>query len=114
MKKSVTKRIFGFDTLRFVAITLIVIYHVFPGVLPGGFVAVESFFVLSGFLICQKLIRAKRKEGKNFGTAKSFINYFWNRLARFWPTLLYCMILTLTLAYFANPDLLTGARQNSL
>ena len=62
MKKSVTKRIFGFDTLRFIAITLIVVYHVFPGALPGGFVAVESFFVLSGFLICQKLMRSKKKE----------------------------------------------------
>ena len=114
MKKSVTKRIFGFDTLRFVAITLIVIYHIFPGVLPGGFLAVETFFALSGFLICQKLIRSKRKEGKNFGTAKSFINYFWNRLVRFLPTLLFSIILILTLAYFANPDLLTGARPNSL
>ena len=114
MKRNVVKRIFGFDTLRFVAITLIVIYHVFPGVLPGGFLAVETFFALSGFLICQKLIRSKRKEGKNFGTAKSFINYFWNRLARFLPTLLFAIILILTLAYFAELDLLTGARQNSL
>ena len=114
MKKSVTKHIFGFDTLRFVAITLIVVYHVFPGALPGGFVAVESFFVLSGFLICQKLMRSKKKEGKNFGTAKSFINYFWNRLARFLPTLLFSIILILTLAYFAEPDLLTASRQNSL
>ena len=114
MKKSVTKHIFGFDTLRFVAITLIVVYHVFPGALPGGFLAVESFFVLSGFLICQKLMRSKKKEGKNFGTAKSFINYFWNRLARFLPTLLFSIILILTLAYFAEPDLLTASRQNSL
>ena len=108
------KRIIGLDTLKLIAIVLIVIYHCFPGLLPGGFLAVDVFFVISGFLIGQKLFREKIKEGKKFGRPKSFLVFLGERLKRFLPTLLFCMIITLSLAYFANSDLLTNARQNSL
>ena len=108
------RRIVGLDTLRFVAIVLVVIYHCFPGVLTGGFVAVELFFVLSGFLMGQKLLREYRKEGEKFGGFKGFFRFLWERLKRFLPTLLFCVILTLSLAFFADPDLLTAARPNTL
>ncbi|MBR5046156.1 acyltransferase [Candidatus Saccharibacteria bacterium] len=112
--KIAKKRIVGFDALKCFAIILVVIYHVFPGVFPGGFLAVEIFFAISGFLIVQKLIKTDWKEKEKFGDIKSFWQFFWGRLKRFLPTLLFCMILTLSLAYFADPDILTGARQNSL
>lgn len=108
------KRIIGLDALRCFAIVLIVIYHCFPGMLTGGFLAVEVFFVISGFLIGQKLMRTSWKEGAKFGGFKSFMGFLWGRLKRFYPTLLFCMILTLSLAYFADTDLLTGARGDSL
>ena len=114
MSRVAVKKVFGFDTLRFLAIFLVVMYHCFPGFMPGGFIAVEIFFVLSGFLICQKLIREKRREGKKFGSVKGFFKFFWNRLTRFLPTLVFCMVITLTLAFFADPDILTRARPNSL
>ena len=108
------RRIVGLDALRFVAITMVVIYHCFPGILPGGFIAVEMFFAISGFLIGQKLLRTYRKEGEKFGNFKAFIGFVWGRLKRFLPTLVYCVILTLSLAYFTDPDLLTMARPNTL
>ena len=108
------RRIVGLDALRLVAITMVVIYHCFPGVLPGGFVAVEMFFVLSGFLMGQKLLREYRKSGEKFGGFKNFIWFIAQRLKRFLPTLLFCIILSLSLAYFADPDLLTAARPNTL
>ena len=115
MRKNVAKkRIIGLDALKFIAITLVVIYHCFPGALTGGFLAVEMFFVISGFLMAQKLLRDKHKESKKFGTFKNFLKFVWDRLKRFLPTLLFCMILTLSLAYFADPDLLTAARPNTL
>lgn len=115
MNKGVKKRrIIGLDTLRFFAITMVVIYHCFPGVLPGGFIAVELFFVISGFLIGQKLLRQYRKEDKNFGGFKGFFKFLWERIKRFLPTLLFYIIIILTLAYFADPDLLTSARFNTL
>lgn len=108
------KRIVGLDTLRCFAIALVVIYHCFPGVLPGGFLAVEIFFAVSGFLIGWKLIRTSQEEKAKFGGIKSFGKFVWGRLKRFYPVLLFCMILTLSLAYFADVDLLTAARPNTL
>ena len=107
------KRIVGLDALKCLAIALIVIYHCFPDFLPGGFLAVEIFFVLSGFLIGAKLIRENKDPKKPKGL-KGFFIFVWKRLLKFWPALLLCIILTLSLAFFADLDLLTGARENSL
>ena len=113
MANTMRRRTVGLDALRCFAIILVVVYHLFPGFLPGGFLAVDIFFAISGYLIAKKLIRAGRKD-KKFGGFKSFFKFLVERLIRFLPTLLFCMIITLSLAYFADPDLLTGARPNSL
>ena len=49
-------KLVGINSLRFFAIIFIVTYHLFREFLPGGFLAVEIFFCLSGFLISAKLI----------------------------------------------------------
>jgi peptidoglycan/LPS O-acetylase OafA/YrhL len=41
------------DGLRAVAIVSVIVYHAFPGVLPGGFLGVDVFFVISGDLVTQ-------------------------------------------------------------
>ena len=46
-----TQRTEGFDILRGIGITGIVLYHIFPSVFPGGFLGVPLFFVLSGYLM---------------------------------------------------------------
>ncbi|MBC7559229.1 MAG: acyltransferase, partial [Dermatophilaceae bacterium] len=45
------------QVLRAVAVTLVVVYHFWPRVLTGGFVGVDAFFVISGFLITSHLLR---------------------------------------------------------
>jgi peptidoglycan/LPS O-acetylase OafA/YrhL len=49
------------DGLRALAVAAIVVHHAFPAVLPGGFIGVDVFFVISGFLITRILARGARR-----------------------------------------------------
>ena len=52
------------QALRAVAVGVVVAYHLWPGALPGGFVGVDVFFVISGFLITAHLLREARRDGR--------------------------------------------------
>ena len=52
------------EGLRAVAIVLVVLYHVHAGLAPGGYVGVDVFFVISGFLITGQLVRELRTTGR--------------------------------------------------
>lgn len=69
-------RLGGLDGLRAVAVGLVVVYHIFPEALPGGFLGVDIFFVISGFLITWLLIAEHRLTGK------IALAGFWRRRAR--------------------------------
>ena len=83
------KKLVGINSLRFFAIALIVFYHLFRNILPGGFIAVEIFFCLSGFLIAGKLAQSVLTDG-NF----KYGGFLLGRLKRLYPTLLFCVLLT--------------------
>ena len=102
-------KLVGINSLRFFAIIFIVTYHLFREFLPGGFLAVEIFFCLSGFLISAKLINHidANRELKYWDFIKS-------RLKRLYPTLLAVVVFSLVLGIFIAPDVLTGARRNTL
>ncbi|MBG0739425.1 acyltransferase [Paeniglutamicibacter antarcticus] len=50
--------------LRTIAVGMVIVYHLFPVLLPGGFVGVDVFFVISGFLIVGSLVREAVKTGQ--------------------------------------------------
>lgn len=102
-------KLVGINSLRFFAIIFIVTYHLFREFLPGGFLAVEIFFCLSGFLISAKIINHidANRELKYWDFIKS-------RLKRLYPTLLAVVAFSLVLGIFIAPDVLTGARRNTL
>ncbi|MGY1551681.1 acyltransferase family protein [Microbacterium sp. A588] len=62
--------------LRAIAVLFVVLYHFWPGRLSGGYVGVDVFFVISGFLITAHLVR----ELTSTGTVK--LGQFWARRAR--------------------------------
>jgi peptidoglycan/LPS O-acetylase OafA/YrhL len=62
--------------MRAVAVAMVVIYHLRPSLLPGGFAGVDVFFVISGYLITGHLWRGYQKTG-----SVSLLD-FWGRRAR--------------------------------
>ena len=94
----------GINSIRFFAIILIVAYHLFRNILPGGFIAVDIFFAISGFLVVSKLIRESA-----LGNIK-YHNFVLNRLLRLFPALFISVLLTLILALFVHPDILAGVK----
>jgi len=64
------------DGLRAVAVTMVIAYHLDFQILPGGFMGVDLFFVLSGFLITSLLLREHATDGRIGLVA------FWLRRAR--------------------------------
>ncbi|GAB2466729.1 peptidoglycan/LPS O-acetylase OafA/YrhL [Conyzicola lurida] len=72
------KRDFRTDlqALRAVAVLAVIVNHMWPEVLPGGYIGVDVFFVISGFLITSHLLRESRSTGK------IRLGAFWARRAR--------------------------------
>ena len=83
------------DGLRALAIVLVVGYHVgLPG-FEGGFIGVDVFFVLSGYLITGLLIREVRESGRI-----SFLDFYVRRIRRLLPALALVVLVTLILGGF--------------
>lgn len=83
------------DGLRALAIIPVVIFHAFPNILPGGFIGVDIFFVISGFLISTIIFRELRQE--NF----SFLGFYARRVRRLFPALSLVLASTLIFGWFA-------------
>jgi peptidoglycan/LPS O-acetylase OafA/YrhL len=70
------------DGLRAVSILFVVGYHAHPWLLPGGFIGVDVFFVISGFLITQILV-AQEQAGRF-----SIADFYARRVRRIFPALI--------------------------
>ncbi|WP_215522263.1 acyltransferase family protein [Varibaculum prostatecancerukia] len=93
----------GLDGLRALAVISVITYHLHPSGFPGGFLGVDIFFVLSGFLITTLLLRELSKTGK------VSLGHFWLRRARrLLPALLVLIITVVPAAFLVNRDLLVG------
>jgi peptidoglycan/LPS O-acetylase OafA/YrhL len=93
----------GLDGLRAFAVIVVIAYHLLPGVIKGGYIGVDVFFVISGFLITSLLIR----EHVEKGTIN--LRQFWVRRARrLLPALLIVIGITSTIALIIGGDILVG------
>ena len=87
------------EGLRAVAIVLVVLYHVHAGVAPGGYVGVDVFFVVSGFLITGQLVGELRTDGRI-----SFLAFYARRARRILPAAMLTVIVTaVASALLLNP-----------
>ena len=76
------------DVLRAVAVLLVVIFHAFPSFLPGGYVGVDVFFVISGYLITSIMLTSIR-EGEF-----SLLAFYKKRIRRLFPALIFVLVVS--------------------
>jgi peptidoglycan/LPS O-acetylase OafA/YrhL len=72
------------QALRALAVVLVVIYHMDPRLLPGGFIGVDVFFVISGFLITAHIAKGLERSGGGFKLS----DFYLRRVRRLLPAAL--------------------------
>jgi len=82
------------DGLRAVAILSVIAFHAFPEYIPGGFIGVDIFFVISGFLISSILFSSL--EHDRF----SIVEFYIRRIRRIFPALLLVLSACLFVGWF--------------
>lgn len=101
-------RVRGLDGLRAIAVIGVLIYHMEPHVLPGGFLGVNLFFVLSGYLIARKSPVSKPYTLRDAGS------FYLKRIRRIYPALVLTVLLSCFAARFIAPHALYGVRSEVL
>ncbi len=83
------------DGLRAVAVLAVVAFHAFPNWINGGFIGVDIFFVISGYLISTIIF-----ENLDRGSF-SFATFYARRIKRIFPALLFILLVCFTFGWFA-------------
>ncbi|MDR1229176.1 MAG: acyltransferase [Azoarcus sp.] len=83
------------DGLRAVAVLAVVINHAAPSLLPGGFLGVDIFFVISGYLISQIIFRELQENSFRFAS------FYARRVRRLFPALMTVLLAVLIFGAFA-------------
>lgn len=97
-------RIEGLDGLRMLAIVGVTLFHMCPEAVPGGYMGVSLFFVLSGYLLAYTCSR-QLAQG-SFSVA----GYFWRRIKRIYPSLFLVLLVSTGAYYLLVPDVVAAVR----
>ncbi len=82
------------DGLRAIAVLAVLVFHAFPALLPGGFVGVDIFFVISGYLISRHIL-------EELATGSFSIRTFYaRRVRRIFPALILVLLSCLLSGWF--------------
>jgi len=77
------------DGLRAIAVFTVVVYHWLPSACPGGYLGVDMFFAISGYVITQSIMSQKHDSFYSL-----FVSFYSRRVKRIVPALLFCVSLT--------------------
>jgi len=83
------------DGLRALAVIAVVVFHAFPEYLPGGFVGVDVFFVISGYLITGNILGAM--QSNNFNV----FDFYRRRVRRIFPALFAVLLAVIVFGWFS-------------
>ncbi|MDQ0709383.1 peptidoglycan/LPS O-acetylase OafA/YrhL [Arthrobacter woluwensis] len=86
------------QALRALAVAAVVVNHLWPAALPGGYVGVDIFFVISGFLITRHLVGELRGTGR-----VRFAAFYARRMRRLLPAALLVSVVGLVASWFILP-----------
>ena len=105
MEKSVYEKNKFIQKLRALAVVSVILYHAdFP--IQNGFLGVDIFFVISGFVITQSLLRREIRNLK-----QPLIEFYARRIARLFPSFFLVYIVSIFLLFaFYSPN--SGVQQN--
>lgn len=92
------------DGLRAIAIFFVILFHFNPLILAGGFVGVDIFFVISGFVVTLNILSEIEKKGRF-----SIMNFYQRRIRRLFPALFLMVNLVLIYTITTNYLLLEEA-----
>ncbi len=101
------KRLPGLDGLRGIAVIAVVLYHADLGILNGGFLGVDIFFVLSGFLITNLLLTEIAHSGTINRSA-----FYKRRVRRLIPALIAMIVVSVVISGLWVPDAAFGVRRD--
>ena len=96
-------RIKWFSLIRITGLFLVLLYHFFQPVFPGGFFGVDVFFTFSGFLITSLLL-------EEFGQKKEIdiLGFFKRRFYRIFPPVVLMILVTMPFTFLVRKDYVAG------
>ncbi len=83
------------DGMRAIAVFSVICFHAFPNMMPSGFIGVDIFFVISGFLISTIIFENVRNE------RFSFIEFYSRRIKRIFPALIILLTTCIVFGWFS-------------
>lgn len=90
----------GIDTLRALAVLSVIIFHVDASWLPQGFIGVDIFFVISGYVVAKSLANGPQ----DMGLREYLLVFYARRLVRLYPALVACLLVTFLVSAIFVPS----------
>lgn len=105
LKRGNRRYITGFDGLRTLAVIGVIVYHLLPATLQGGYLGVPIFLLITGYLITNQLVNEWNRRGRlNLG------RFYWKRITRLYPVLITMLVGTTAYITLFQRNLLRDIR----